>query len=137
MRRFSAALTVVLLLLQLAQSSAGFQEVQYKGRLEPELTADQPLAGIILKAANDQDKRLLPPVADGDNVFVGVMNIRHNKHPKNLNIFVIKSIAPDIPLRDVVWGVMPFVVLMTISIVLLCLFPEIATWFSDLVMGRA
>jgi len=55
--------------------------------------------------------------------------------PVGLNIFVIKSIAPDIPLADVIWGIMPFVVLMLIAIVLLCLFPPIATWFSDLIMG--
>jgi hypothetical protein len=30
---------------------------------------------------------------------------------------------------------MPFVVLMMISIVLLCLLPGIATWFPDAVMG--
>jgi C4-dicarboxylate transporter DctM subunit len=56
--------------------------------------------------------------------------------PVGLNIFVIKNIAPDIPLRDVIWGVVPFVVLMVIAIVILCIFPEIATWFSDLVMGK-
>src|SRR6202030_1520533 len=32
--------------------------------------------------------------------------------PVGLNIFVIKNIAPDIPLGEVVWGVMPFVGLM-------------------------
>jgi C4-dicarboxylate transporter, DctM subunit len=54
-----------------------------------------------------------------------------------LNIFVIKNIAPDIPLSDVIWGVMPFVGLMMIAVVILCVCPEIATWFSDLVMGPA
>jgi C4-dicarboxylate transporter DctM subunit len=87
---------------------------------------------------------ILPPLkaAGFDLIWFGVvmtivmeMGLIHP--PVGLNLFVIKSIAPDIPLRDVVWGVMPFVVLMTISIVFLCLFPEIATWFSDLVMGRA
>jgi hypothetical protein len=48
---------------------------------------------------------------------------------------VIRNIAPDIPLSGVVWGGMPFVVLLTISIVLLCLFPAIATWFADAIMG--
>jgi TRAP-type C4-dicarboxylate transport system permease large subunit len=57
--------------------------------------------------------------------------------PVGLNIFVIKSIAPDIPLRDVIWGVMPFVVLMMISIVLLGVFPEIATWFANAIMGTS
>jgi C4-dicarboxylate transporter, DctM subunit len=87
---------------------------------------------------------ILPPLkaAGFDLIWFGavmtiVMEMGLIHPPVGLNIFVIKSIAPDIPLRDVVWGVMPFVVLMTISIVLLCLFPEIATWFSDLVMGRA
>jgi C4-dicarboxylate transporter, DctM subunit len=55
--------------------------------------------------------------------------------PVGLNIFVIKNIAPDIPLRDVIWGVMPFVILMIFAVVVLCFVPEIATWFSDLVMA--
>jgi tripartite ATP-independent transporter DctM subunit len=55
--------------------------------------------------------------------------------PVGLNIFVIKNIAPDIPLRDVIWGVMPFVVLMILAVVILCFFPGIATWFADAVMG--
>src|SRR4029077_1238311 len=55
--------------------------------------------------------------------------------PVGLNIFVIKNIAPDIPLRDVVWGVMPFVGLMMFAVLVLCIFPEIATWFPDAIMG--
>jgi C4-dicarboxylate transporter DctM subunit len=85
---------------------------------------------------------ILPPLkaAGFDLIWFGVvmtivmeMGLIHP--PVGLNIFVIKSIAPDIPLSDVIWGVMPFVVLMMISIVLLCLFPWIATWFSDAIMG--
>ena len=55
--------------------------------------------------------------------------------PVGLNIFVIKNIAPDIPLGDVMWGTLPFVVLMTSSIFILCFFPGIATWLADAVMG--
>jgi C4-dicarboxylate transporter, DctM subunit len=85
---------------------------------------------------------ILPPLkaAGFDLIWFGVvmtivmeMGLIHP--PVGLNIFVIKNIAPDIPLADVIWGVMPFVVLMMISIVLLCLFPAIATWFSDAIMG--
>jgi len=85
---------------------------------------------------------ILPPLkaAGFDLIWFGVvmtivmeMGLIHP--PVGLNIFVIKSIAPDIPLGDVIWGIMPFVVLMMISIVLLCLFPGIATWFPDAVMG--
>ena len=85
---------------------------------------------------------ILPPLraAGFDLIWFGVvmtivmeMGLIHP--PVGLNIFVINSIAPDIPLGDVIWGIMPFVVLMLIAIVLLCLFPPIATWFSDLIMG--
>src|SRR5206468_7714048 len=85
---------------------------------------------------------ILPPlkVAGFDLVWFGVlmtivmeMGLIHP--PVGLNIFVIKNIAPDIPLRDVIWGVMPFVVLMFLAILLICLFPAIAVWFPNWVMG--
>jgi TRAP-type C4-dicarboxylate transport system permease large subunit len=55
--------------------------------------------------------------------------------PVGLNIFVIKNIAPDIPLRDVMWGVLPFVALMLVAIVLICIFPGVATGFPNWIMG--
>jgi TRAP-type C4-dicarboxylate transport system permease large subunit len=53
-----------------------------------------------------------------------------------LNIFVIKNIAPDIPLGEIIRGVLPFVVLMLLAVLLICLFPGIATTLPDLVMAR-
>src|SRR5262249_38756038 len=86
---------------------------------------------------------ILPPLraANFDLIWFGVimtivMETGLIHPPVGLNIFVIKNIAPDIPLRDVVWGVMPFVVLMILAVIVLCIFPEISTWFSDLVMGK-
>jgi len=85
---------------------------------------------------------VLPPLraAGFDLIWFGVvmtivmeMGLIHP--PVGLNIFVIKNIAPDIPLRDVIWGVMPFVVLMFAAVVLLCLFPGIATGLPDAIMG--
>ena len=85
---------------------------------------------------------VLPPlrVAGFDLIWFGVlmtivmeMGLIHP--PVGLNIFVIKNIAPDIPLRDVIWGVMPFVGLMFVAIILICIFPGIATGFPDMVMG--
>jgi TRAP-type C4-dicarboxylate transport system permease large subunit len=35
----------------------------------------------------------------------------------------------------VIWGVMPFVGLMFVAIILMCVFPGIATGLPDLVMG--
>ena len=57
--------------------------------------------------------------------------------PVGLNIFVIKNIAPDIELRDIIWGVLPFVILMLLAVLLICIFPGIATALPDLVMGVA
>ena len=85
---------------------------------------------------------LLPPLkaAGFDLIWFGVvmtivmeMGLIHP--PVGLNIFVIKNIAPDIPLKSVIWGVMPFVGLMFLAIVLMCLFPGVATALPDLVMG--
>jgi len=85
---------------------------------------------------------ILPPLraAGFDLIWFGVvmtivmeMGLIHP--PVGLNIFVIKNIAPDIPLRDVILGVMPFVVLMFIAVLLLCLFPGIATGLPDVIMG--
>jgi TRAP-type C4-dicarboxylate transport system permease large subunit len=55
--------------------------------------------------------------------------------PVGLNIFVIKNIAPDIPLADIIWGVLPFVVLMLLAVLLICIFPGIATGLPDMAMG--
>jgi len=55
--------------------------------------------------------------------------------PVGLNIFVIKNIAPDIPLSDIIWGTMPFVILMFVAVVLCCIFPGIATWLPAVLMS--
>ena len=85
---------------------------------------------------------ILPPLkaAGFDLIWFGVimtivmeMGLIHP--PVGLNLFVIKNIAPDIPLKDVIWGTMPFVLLMMLAVLLVCLAPGIATWLPDLVMG--
>ncbi|MEX2518367.1 MAG: TRAP transporter large permease [Paracoccaceae bacterium] len=57
--------------------------------------------------------------------------------PVGLNLYVINSIAPDIPLKTVLYGSLPYVGCMVLAIVLLCLFPGVATWLPDMVMGPA
>jgi tripartite ATP-independent transporter DctM subunit len=85
---------------------------------------------------------ILPPLraAGFDLIWFGVvmtivmeMGLIHP--PVGLNIFVIRNIAPDIPLRDVIWGTLPFVLLMAFAVVLLCLVPSISTGLPNLVMG--
>jgi len=55
--------------------------------------------------------------------------------PVGLNIFVIRNVAPDIPLSEVIWGTLPFVLLMMFAVVVLCFVPEISTWLPDMLMG--
>ena len=85
---------------------------------------------------------ILPPLkaAGFDLIWFGVvmtivmeMGLIHP--PVGLNIFVIRNIAPEIPLREVIWGVMPFVGLMFFAVILCCLFPGIATALPNAVMG--
>ncbi len=87
---------------------------------------------------------ILPPLrAEGfDLIWFGVvmsvvmeMGLIHP--PVGLNIFVINKIAPDIKLGDIVWGTLPFVFLIMLAVVILCVLPEIATGLPDHYMGKA
>jgi len=85
---------------------------------------------------------ILPPLkaAGFDLIWFGVlmtivMEAGLIHPPVGLNIFVIKNIAPDIPLSDIIWGVLPFVLLMFLAVVLICIFPGISTGLPDAVMG--
>ncbi len=84
---------------------------------------------------------VLPPLkaAGFDLIWFGVlmtivmeMGLIHP--PVGLNIFVIKSIAPDISLHDIIFGIMPFILLMLAAVVLICLIPGIATFLPALAM---
>lgn len=57
--------------------------------------------------------------------------------PVGLNLFVINSIAPDVPTRDILMGALPYVLVMILAIVILCIFPGIVTALPDLIMGPA
>ncbi len=57
--------------------------------------------------------------------------------PVGLNLYVINGIAPDIPLKTILRGSMPFVVCMVLAIVILSVFPGLATWLPDYLMGAA
>ncbi len=84
---------------------------------------------------------ILPPLkaAGFDLIWFGVvmtivmeMGLIHP--PVGLNLFVIKNIAPDIPLGAIIRGVLPFVGLMILTIVILSLAPGIAIWLPTAVM---
>ena len=55
--------------------------------------------------------------------------------PVGLNLYVINGIAPDIPLKTILMGSMPYVGCMVLAIVILSVFPGLATWLPTAVMG--
>ena len=55
--------------------------------------------------------------------------------PVGLNLFVINGITPDVRLPTILKGALPFMACMVLAIVILCVFPELATWLPSKVMG--
>jgi C4-dicarboxylate transporter DctM subunit len=55
--------------------------------------------------------------------------------PVGLNLYVLKGVAPDVPLTTVLKGSLPFVLIMFGMIGLLAVFPDIALWLPNRMMG--
>lgn len=55
--------------------------------------------------------------------------------PVGLNLFVVKGIAPDISLKDIIKGSLPYVGVIAVCIVILTVFPELITWLPNKVIG--
>ncbi|MDH5426467.1 MAG: TRAP transporter large permease [Gammaproteobacteria bacterium] len=98
-----------------------------------------PVAVILMNAPT-----LLPIVETigFDPIWFGVMltinmEIGLITPPVGLNLYVINSIAPNIKLPTILWGALPFMLCMIFAIILLIIFPGIATWLPDAVMGAA
>ena len=97
-----------------------------------------PPAAIILMTSP-----ILYPIvraAGFDPVWFGViltinMEIGLIHPPVGLNIYIVNAIAPDVPVTRVMWGTIPYVLCMVLAIVILCAFPQIATWLPDTLMG--
>ncbi|HEX2479968.1 MAG TPA: TRAP transporter large permease subunit, partial [Geminicoccaceae bacterium] len=96
-----------------------------------------PVAIILMTAPT------LLPIVEGlgfDAIWFGIiltinMEIGLITPPVGLNLYVINAIAPDVPLQTILWGALPFVLCMVLAIVILCLFPQIALWLPDVLMG--
>ena len=85
---------------------------------------------------------LVPIVIEAgfDPIWFGViltlnMEIGLITPPVGLNLYVINGIVPDVDLKTVLIGALPFMLCMVLGIVLLMIFPEIALWLPDKLMG--
>lgn len=99
-----------------------------------------PPVAVILMAA----PTLLPIVeAIGfDPIWFGVMLTLNMEvglitPPVGLNLYVINSIAPNVKLPTILWGALPFMLCILLGIALLIIFPGLATWLPDYMMGPA
>ena len=71
-----------------------------------------------------------------DPIWVGIINIilfelANITPPVGLNVYVVKGIAPDIPMEDIFRGCFLFVVLIILVLILLTVFPEIVLWLPN------
>ena len=64
-------------------------------------------------------------------VLVGEMGVI--TPPVGVNVFVIKGIAPDIPLYKIFRGILPFLMALIVLTILLMIFPEVVTFLPGLV----
>ncbi len=57
--------------------------------------------------------------------------------PFGYNLFLMRAMAPpEITLPDIYKSIVPFVLVMTFSLILIMIFPQIALWLPDLVYAR-
>ncbi len=64
-------------------------------------------------------------------VLVGEMGVI--TPPVGVNVFVIKGIAPDVPLERIFKGIFPFLATLIIVTIILMVFPQIATFLPSLI----
>ncbi len=97
-----------------------------------------PPAAVILMVAP-----LLIPIIKGlgfDPVWFAVimtvnLEIGLVTPPVGLNLYIVKNIAPDIPMSHVLLGVMPFIIIELIVITCVCIWPELALWLPNKMIG--
>ena len=51
--------------------------------------------------------------------------------PVGVNVFVIKGIAPDVPLERIFKGILPFIAALIVCVIILMVFPQIATFLPS------
>ena len=75
----------------------------------------------------------------GDLVWFGVIftiNIEVSllTPPVGMNLFVLKGIAPHADMSDIIMGALPYVGILTLGMIALTVWPQLATWLPNLVM---
>ena len=86
---------------------------------------------------------LVQPIMEGygvDMIWFGVLMVIILEMglispPVGVNVFVVKSIAPNVSLNRIFRGIWPFWIAMLVAIVILLVFPEIALYLPNRMFG--
>ena len=82
----------------------------------------------------------LRPDSSDFNVWFGVimviiLEMALISPPVGMNVFVVKGIAPDVPMRDIYIGILPFWIAMMICLVILVAFPQISLFLPNTMLN--
>ena len=55
--------------------------------------------------------------------------------PVGMNVFVVKGVASDLPMRDIYIGIIPFWIAMMVCLVILVAFPQISLILPNTMMS--
>ncbi len=69
-------------------------------------------------------------------IFVIAIEVSLITPPVGMNLFILKAIAPDASMQDIIMGALPYVLILTFGIVVLILWPELATWLPNRLMEK-
>jgi TRAP-type mannitol/chloroaromatic compound transport system permease large subunit len=70
-------------------------------------------------------------------LFVVNMEMAYITPPFGFNLFIMKAIVPPkIQMMDIYRSVTPFVVLQALCLILVMMFPQLATWLPELMVAR-
>ena len=97
-----------------------------------------PPAAVILMVAP-----LLVPIIKGlgfDPIWFAVimtvnLEIGLVTPPVGLNLYIVKGIAPDVPMSHVLLGVFPFLIIEVLVIICVCIWPGLALWLPNKMIG--
>lgn len=69
-------------------------------------------------------------------VMVIVLEMGLISPPVGVNVFMVKSIADDVSLQTIFWGILPFWVAMIVCLIILVAFPDIALFLPNAMMNQ-
>ena len=69
-------------------------------------------------------------------VFVLTIEISLITPPVGMNLFIIKGVAPHAKMEDIIMGILPYVGILTLGIIALTIWPKLALWLPNLMMGN-